>query len=78
MPSLMKIWLFEHLTFKIQHLVKCQSTLANLEITKTKIHGEFGKCLGRDEKWNFMIHFCKRAITKVHLQIMKFQSTYPR
>jgi hypothetical protein len=25
-----------------------------------------------------MIHFCKRAITKVHLQIMKFQSTYPR
>jgi hypothetical protein len=47
MPSLMKNWLFEHLTFKIQHLVKCQSTLANLEKIKTKIHGKFGKYLCR-------------------------------
>jgi hypothetical protein len=36
MPSLMRNWLFEHLTFKIQHLVRCQSTLANLEKTKKR------------------------------------------
>jgi hypothetical protein len=43
MPSLTINWLFEHLTFKIQHLVRCELTLANLEKTKKKIHGKFGK-----------------------------------
>jgi hypothetical protein len=47
MPSLTINWLFEHLTFKIQHLVRCESTLANLEKTKKEIHGKFGKYLCR-------------------------------
>jgi hypothetical protein len=41
----MRNWLFEHLTFKIHHLVK--STLENLEKTKTKIHGKLGKYVCR-------------------------------
>jgi hypothetical protein len=47
MPSLTINWSFEHLTFKIQHLVRCESTLANLEKTKKEIHGKFGKYLCR-------------------------------
>jgi hypothetical protein len=72
----MKNWLFEHLTFKIQHMVKCQSTLANLEKTKTKIHGKFGKYLCRMRNGISCFIYAKRY-GKVHLQIMKFQSTYP-
>jgi hypothetical protein len=45
MPSLTRNWLLEHLTFKIQHLVRCQSTLANLEKTKKENHGKFGRYL---------------------------------